>query len=1005
MVREDEPDPLGESLLDVLLDHLRLGVVAVDRRGRVTRCNPAARRLLRAEATLDGAHVATVLAAPEGAERSRLLAGLLGGESRHGDLLIGRKGSDALLRWRTTPVRDAHQQVCGTLATFVDATEEHEAERSLALLDALVRSVPLGHMVFDGDGRYLRVNDAMLVMNGGTRAERIGHLLEEVQPALAAQALPIIRRVLATGEAVTDRRMVGELPGRPGDQRVWRLSYYPVGPPGGDPFAVGIICEDVTEAERSAAQVVAVQRVTSALLGAVTPGQVASVALGLAAPQVGAASAGMALVGAGGSARITPLRSWSPGEAAVWSELPAGSDHPVSEVLSSGGARWMRDGREWAGRAGGRERSWAFLPLATEAGTIGALMLGYSTAQSFPPAQRDALSSIADQCAMALGRARYQQEAAESRERLSVLAQAGEALAGSLEWGDALEAVVGVAVPALADWCCLHLVREGELGLVALRHGDPAREERLLHLLGGLTLSLSDAWGPGAVAASGRAQVLAEVTEEMLAAVSRTPEALATYREIGFGGGVVVPLSDAGGVFGSLCLCRDGQLPYDGQELRLAEDLGRRAALALGAARELAQRRAMAERTLRLQQATASLARATTEDQVARIVLHEAREGVGATGGGLGLIDPARRVQRFRWTFGWDRATAAADMLPERPLDAPSLSRVAMDSGEPVFVDSAAELTRLLPPDRARVVGQVAGRRSWAVLPLVGAGGPLGSISLSFPTVHRFPPEERAFLGSLGAQASNAIERVRRHQVEHRVAEALQRALLEGSLPDVAGMEFAARYLPASDEVRVGGDWYDAFRLPGGRVGLVIGDVVGHDLAAAGTMGRLRAELRACAHAAGGPGQALAQLDDLVHQLSEGDLATIAYALCLPGSAVLELAVAGHPPPLLLDREGARFVDGAPGPPVGAAVAAAGFETRRIAFAGERPTLVLYTDGLVERRGAPIEVGMEALRSLAGSQADLEPDRLADALLRGLLTGPEREDDVALLVCRLPAGA
>jgi anti-anti-sigma factor len=246
--------------------------------------------------------------------------------------------------------------------------------------------------------------------------------------------------------------------------------------------------------------------------------------------------------------------------------------------------------------------------------------------------------------------------------------------------------------------------------------------------------------------------------------------------------------------------------------------------------------------------------------------------------------------------------------------------------------------------------------------------------------------------------AAIMTERVGALTREHRNAETLQRSLLPDRLPMIPGVEFASRYIPGGAGLEVGGDWYDVFTLPRGRLGLTIGDVVGRGLAAAAAMAQLRTALRAYAIETDSPAAVLQQLSRLVDKFEAAEMATLVYAVLDPDTETLSFASAGHPPPLLIGPGGpASYLMDGRSPPLGVTKAVHAEATVRI-----RPgsTLVLYTDGLIERRHASIAESMEALRiAVEGHQGDL------DSLCNDRVLQPPRpessEDDVALLMVRL----
>jgi sigma-B regulation protein RsbU (phosphoserine phosphatase) len=239
---------------------------------------------------------------------------------------------------------------------------------------------------------------------------------------------------------------------------------------------------------------------------------------------------------------------------------------------------------------------------------------------------------------------------------------------------------------------------------------------------------------------------------------------------------------------------------------------------------------------------------------------------------------------------------------------------------------------------------------------------------------------------------------------EHRVKESLQRAVLPARLPSVAGVELAARYLPADMPSLVGGDWYDAFCLPDGSLAVATGDVVGHDLDAAATMGQVRNALRAYAFSEDAPAEVLARLNRLITGLGDNGLATALFGRVDPAQRMFRWACGGHPPPLLIGAAGARVLSCPPGVMLGAVPAARYAD----AHAAVEPDdlLVLYTDGLIERRDRDLDEGFAALLRAAADLGGRPAATVCAALVDRLLPNQEHEDDVCLLVLRvLPSDA
>jgi PAS domain S-box-containing protein len=305
--------------------------------------------------------------------------------------------------------------------------------------------------------------------------------------------------------------------------------------------------------------------------------------------------------------------------------------------------------------------------------------------------------------------------------------------------------------------------------------------------------------------------------------------------------------------------------------------------------------------------------------------------------------------------------------------------------------------------------------KSVMVVPIRARGRVLGALTLvtQQPYGRRYTSRDLHLAADLAGRAGLAVDNVRLYQVEHAAAATLQRSLLP-AVPDVAGMQFAARYLVGVDGNQVGGDWYDALNLPDGAVGIAVGDVVGHDLRAAAAMGQLRGVLRSYAWDGGRPGSVLDRCDQLVQGLEMAAMATAVYARIEPvgtgpgeaGERLLRYANAGHPTPLLLEPDGKLVrLDEHRSPMIGAVprLGRRDGEGRSDAAVPMRPgsTLLLYTDGLTDVAGEDADERTELLeRTVAGLPAGSPAEAVADRVLEVCIPD-ELRDDVALLAVRL----
>ncbi|MFW3169327.1 SpoIIE family protein phosphatase [Geodermatophilus sp. CPCC 206100] len=362
-------------------------------------------------------------------------------------------------------------------------------------------------------------------------------------------------------------------------------------------------------------------------------------------------------------------------------------------------------------------------------------------------------------------------------------------------------------------------------------------------------------------------------------------------------------------------------------------------------------------------------------------------------------VDPAQ-VPLVR---GYARAT-----LESSPATAPVLR--ALHTAQPVTL-SAAELTgpRLdaVATGPARRFLSLLAPSRLTVLPLRGRATGLGVLVLGHDRHRVVPAADVATATEVADRVGQALDNARLYDQQRRLAEELQRSMLSEP-PEPDHSHVVVRYLPAVEAARVGGDWYDAFLQPDGATSLVIGDVVGHDTAAAAAMGQLRSMLRGIAVTTeAGPARLLAQLDFAITQLQLPTYATVAIARFEQTEAELERGVtrvrwanAGHPPPLVIHPDGTVAELGSW---QGELMLGVDHRTRRtesVVTLDRGATVLLYTDGLIERRDRDLDDGMSRLRAAAGELADRPLDDLCDQLIDRLVEGTP-EDDVALVAIRL----
>ncbi|MDA0170234.1 SpoIIE family protein phosphatase [Solirubrobacter taibaiensis] len=329
---------------------------------------------------------------------------------------------------------------------------------------------------------------------------------------------------------------------------------------------------------------------------------------------------------------------------------------------------------------------------------------------------------------------------------------------------------------------------------------------------------------------------------------------------------------------------------------------------------------------------------------------------------------------------------------PDAPTGAPAVIRSGRSELYPE-IDRALLEAAALDEEQIQLVRDLQ-MHSVMVVPMTVRDRTLGAITFVWAeSGRRYTGRDLELAEEVGRRAGLALDHARLFSREHRTAELLQRALLPSRLPDLPGYELVVRYVPSDARDHAGGDWYDAFFLPDGRVGIVIGDVGGRGLEAAATMGQIRNALRAYALKGVSPAEVIDDLHALVDQTG-GEIAfvTVVYVVLDLATGRGEVATAGHLPPLIA---GVGFVDMPRCPPLGFG-GATDCESSAFSLAVGQ-TLWLYTDGLVEGRKRPIDTGLAMLADAAG-RAEGPLGAIADQLLVSLPAA--RDDDIALLGLR-----
>ncbi|MCX5254246.1 SpoIIE family protein phosphatase [Streptomyces canus] len=389
-----------------------------------------------------------------------------------------------------------------------------------------------------------------------------------------------------------------------------------------------------------------------------------------------------------------------------------------------------------------------------------------------------------------------------------------------------------------------------------------------------------------------------------------------------------------------------------------------------------------------------ALTEAVTARQVSAVVMRELLPAFG--GRRLAIYLLQERHLYLEWETGFPKGFLAPFEGVDLGTHLPGVE--TLTTGRPLFFDSMEQLTAAYP---GIPLDATEGAR--AFLPLISSGRAVGSCILGFDRPRSFSTEERTVLTALAGLIAHAMEKAQRYESETALARGLQQALLPRRLAAHPQLETTGRYLPGTAGMEVGGDWYDVVES-GDGLALVIGDVQGHGVQAAATMGQLRSAVRAFALGDRPPDEVMSSTNHLLTDLDPGLFASCCYIRLDPATGMARAARAGHPPPLLRSPDGRTRVLDLPGGVVLGVDPRARYPVTELQME-PGAILALYTDGLVERPGSDIDEGITALRvalAKAGAPAARPGGRflagVADRLTATARHALDRPDDIALLL-------
>jgi serine phosphatase RsbU (regulator of sigma subunit)/PAS domain-containing protein len=845
-----------------------------------------------------------------------------------------------------------------------------------AAITAFVDQCPFGVAVIDPELRFLLVSQGLATIHGRQAADTVGKRVDEVlPPRFSRSVVPRLREILRSGVPMVDAETWGTFK----DQaRSFTSSFYRLDGAEGVPYGVVVLVTETTDLRQAeidsrstAAQLHLLQRVTEVLSGGSAIGDVAAVAVEGAAQSVGASAAtimtlddkeeGLALLATTGLVDATLERLRHP--AALTERLPH-CDAVRSQTMILLGSRPERDA-DYPDLAGcpGEHQAWAFVPLVARGRNIGVVMFAWRLDHQFEEVGIALLAGVGRQCSVALDQARVIDAEREARRATEFLAEVTR-----------------------------FVVEGSDAGVFAISnsHRILTFNRRFCEIMGLPDQSVQLGTKAGRLLAPCLALVAdpEAVDRHLVATQERPTEEFAAEFALKDGrilSGKSSPILDRqGNVLGRVWYVRD-------ETRRLVQEAEQQHALD--------QLAASHEHQAFLLQASDIVAQGVgyrdTLERLAAVavpVLADLCLVDALTVDGRVLRMAARHADPVLQPLAEALATRFA---PDRDGSHPSVE--AMRTGRAQWSATMSDdfLQRTTRDDDHFRITKQLGFASYMSLPLVADNQILGSITLvSSGSGRRFGHEDLALAGDFTACVAQVVAAAHRNDAARHAAHTLQASLLPDHVPDVKGLVLATRYLPATVDNDVGGDFYDVMQSPSGTATIAIGDVAGHDMEAAAVMGKVRTAARVLAGQATGARHLIEMLRRGWDNLELERMATLLIAHVDPYQGGLRIVSAGHPPPLLVrDGEG-RFLDVKPTTPLGAPRSPIR-EWRGTLSPGE--LLLLYTDGLVEGRDRDFDAGAAALLRASGGDP-CSPNEFCDRVLDALVPDEAHHDDDIAMV-------
>jgi PAS domain S-box-containing protein len=746
------------------------------------------------------------------------------------------------------------------------------------------------------------------------------------------------------------------------------------------------------EAAIAAEHATRLQEVTAGLSAAATTQEIAEVIIEQGIPALSASTGILAILEEPDVLRF--VRTIGYGD--VFPErLGLDEPWPITQAVRTRRLVELRDLPERRARFDVPERIWeasghgtlVAVPLLVGDRPVGAI--GFTREQStrLTASERDLVETLARQAALALERASLYEADLRGRLRAEGLQRVTSAIATAATMREVASAVASEALEVLGASGVTVILASSEevtIGEVLASNGSVAAyatsEPRMNFEADTVT---------GAAIRSGT-PAFVETAEEL---ETSWPVSASVAQSLGVAAVACIPLR-VNGRRGAVSIVFDEPRRFLPEERTFLDVLARTCEQGLLRAALYEAERDARTRSGILHGLSATLSGAVALADVGTAFLEHALGYLRAGSGSLMLAD-ATAERLTAAAIGGSGATRAI-WASSLPVDGEYVASTSFRRGEPVAAWTREALERDFAAT-ARHFGAAA--QAAYARPLNVGGRKIGVFALVFEAARELSADDEQLLATMADLCGQAIERARLYESEHQIAHRLQSAMLPERVVRHPNLEIAAHYQAGTEAMEVGGDWYDTFSLPDGKLGIAVGDVLGQGIEAAAAMGRLRSALSAYALEASGPADLMARLNRFAATPSGVEFATACYAVIDPRSGALSYASAGHPPMLLLDEAGAsRWLEGGRTQPLcGSIVFEASEATERLE---PGDLLVLYSDGLVERRGEHIGAGLARLEDAVRSLRELPVDDLCDRLVTQLRADSPQPDDMVVVAIR-----